>query len=213
MQEQKNKRVLVSSLALVIVHLAGIIGINSMYRELFLSLTPFNLLLSAGLLLYNHKGFNRAFLMFMLSVLLGGFLIEAAGVYSGLIFGAYWYGPALGWQLLSVPVVIGVNWLMLVYCAGTISGKLKANLVLKSAAGAALLVALDALIEQSAPTYGFWSWLNGIIPLRNYIAWFIVSFAFLCLFHSLNFHKQNRLAPVLYIIQLVFFTLLLACKP
>ena len=212
MQEQKNKRVLVSSLALVIVHLAGIIGINSMYRELFLSLTPFNLLLSAGLLLYNHKGFNRPFLIFMLTVLPGGFLVEVAGVSTGIIFGEYRYERSLGWQLLSVPPVIGVNWFMLVYCAGIISHKLKVNLILKSAAGAALMVALDALIEQTAPTYGFWSWLGGIIPLRNYVAWFIISFGFLCLFHASGFHKQNRLAPVLYIIQLVFFALLLACK-
>ncbi|MCW3071015.1 MAG: carotenoid biosynthesis protein [Bacteroidetes bacterium] len=210
MQEQKNKRVLISSLILVIVHLSGIIGIHTFYRDVFLALTPFNLVLSAGLLLYNHKEFNRSFFIFMLVVFFGGFFIEAAGVFTAIIFGAYRYDDSLGWQLLNVPVVIGINWFMLVYCAGVISSKLKANTFLKSLSGAALLVLLDVLIEQSAHTYGFWSWLDNIIPLRNYIAWFIVSFVFLCLFHSLNFNKENKLAPVFYLIQLIFFALLFA---
>jgi putative membrane protein len=210
MQEQKDKRLLISILILVIVHTAGIIGMHTFYRDVFLALTPVNLLLSAGLLLCNHKEFNRSFFVFMLAVSAGGFIIEAAGVRTAIIFGAYRYDDSLGWQIMNVPVVIGVNWFMLVYCAGVISNKLRAGIFLKSLAGAALLVALDLLMEQSAHRYGFWSWLDDIIPLRNYIAWFIVSFIFLCLFHSLTFNKENRLAPVFYIIQLVFFALLFA---
>jgi bisanhydrobacterioruberin hydratase len=208
MQERKNKRFLISVIILVIVHLAGLLGLHSSYHDLFLSLTPFNLILSASLLLINHKEFNRSFIIFMIIVAYCGYLIEVLGVRTGMIFGHYWYEETLGWSLLYVPVVIGVNWFMLVYAAGVISNRIRQNIFIKCAIGSVLLVLLDLLIEQSAHKYHFWSWLDGIIPLQNYLAWFVVSFIFLFLFHSLRFNKENKFAPVLYIVQLLFFTLL-----
>ncbi|MDF2436188.1 MAG: carotenoid biosynthesis protein [Bacteroidota bacterium] len=208
MQEQKNKTFLISAVVLVIVHLAGLIALHSKYHDLFLSLTPFNLILSTLLLLINHKGFNRSFIIFILIVSYCGYLIEVVGVRTGWIFGHYWYEETLGWTILYVPAIISLNWFILVYSAGIISNKVPVNIFIKCGIGALLLVILDMLIEQSAPKYHFWSWLDGIIPLRNYIAWFIISFIFLLLFHRMNFNKQNKLAPVLYLTQLVFFALL-----
>lgn len=203
--EQKNKRLFISAAILLIVHIAGIIGLQTSYRDLFLGLTPINLLLSASLLFINHQQFNKNFILFAVITLLSGFFVEVAGVRTGAIFGSYWYEETLGWKVLNVPVVISVNWLMLVYSAGVISNKLNANIILKSATGAALLLILDLLIEQNAHNYKFWSWMDGKIPMQNYIAWFLVSFVLLLLFHSLKFKKENKLAPVLYIVQLLFF--------
>jgi uncharacterized membrane protein len=206
--EKKDKRFLISTILLIVVHVAGIIGLHSTYKELFLSLTPFNLLISAFLLALNHRQFNRSFIFFTLIIFFAGFFIEVIGVKSGLLFGNYYYGNTLGWKLMNVPIVIGVNWLMLIYSAGIISDQINRNIYLKSTAGAALLVGLDLLIEQSAGKYGFWQWLNTIIPFQNYIAWFCVSFIFLLLFHSVNFNKSNKLAGVLLAVQFLFFALL-----
>jgi bisanhydrobacterioruberin hydratase len=210
MKGQPDKRLLISTFALIIFHSAGIIGMQTAHRELFLAMTPLNLLLSSALLLYNHKEYNNAFIVFICSIPVIGYLVEVAGVWSGSIFGHYWYDGALGWKIMDVPLVIGFNWMMLVYCAGIISNRIEGHVILKSAAGAILLVMLDLLIEQSAHRYHFWSWLYDIIPLQNYIAWFIVSFLFLIVFHSLKFNKENKLALILYITQLLFFVLLLA---
>lgn len=206
--QQANKKLYISSLILIIIHIAGIIGLHTSYRQFFLSLTPVNLLLSAVLLLLNHRNFNRSFFIFSILVLYCGFMIELLGVRTGAIFGRYWYEDTLGWSLWNIPVVIAINWFMIIYSAGIISNKTKFNIYIKSGIGALLLVFLDLLIEQSAMKYHFWAWLDGIIPLRNYIAWFIVSYIFLLLFHSLKFNKDNRLAPVLYVIQLIFFAFL-----
>ncbi|MCW3085193.1 MAG: carotenoid biosynthesis protein [Bacteroidetes bacterium] len=208
MQAQKDKQLFVSAIILVIVHVAGIIGIHSVYRDFFLALTPVNLLLSAFLLLLNHKNFNKPFLLFIIVCSVSGFFIEFLGVKTKIIFGYYDYRNTLGWKLLDVPLVIGVNWLMLVYCAGIISDKIKTTIILKSCIGALMLVILDNMIEPVSGKYGFWEWYEGIAPMRNYIAWFIVSFLLLYLFHSLKFNKQNKLAPVLLIIQFLFFAVL-----
>jgi uncharacterized membrane protein len=208
MQEQSNKRLFISTLLVIIVHLAGIIGMLTPYRDLFLMMTPVNLLLSAFLLLYNHKDLNKQFILFLLISFFTGFFIEVIGVNTGLIFGHYTYENTLGFKIFNVPVIIGINWFILTYCAGVICDKIKSSMYVKSCVGALMLVVMDLLIERIAPEYNFWSWLNNIIPIQNYIAWFFISFILLLLFFKLNFDKKNKLAPTLFIIQLIFFALL-----
>jgi bisanhydrobacterioruberin hydratase len=208
MQEPNGKRLLWSTLLLVIIHLAGIIGLLSSYRNLFLMVTPLNLILSAFLLVHNHIGINKQFFLFLLISFFTGFLVELIGVNTGILFGHYTYESALGFKLLNVPVIIGINWFILTFCAGIICNKIKGSIYLRSCIGACMLVVMDYLIERIAPQYYFWTWRNGIIPFQNYVAWFIISFVILLVFYKLNFNKMNRLAPSLFVIQLVFFALL-----
>lgn len=206
--EQKDKTLFVTTIILVVIHLAGVIGILSSYCGLFLMLSPLNLLISTFLLFLNHKEFNRNFYIFCAISFLTGFFIEVVGVRTGMIFGDYTYDRTLGFQVFNVPVIIGVNWLMLIYSIGSILSELNSSIVIKSVLGAMMLVTLDFFIEPVAVKYNFWDWYEGTVPMQNYIAWFFVSFALLLLFYKLNFNKENRLAKALFIVQLVFFTLL-----
>lgn len=210
--EQKDKRLFavpasrqVSTIILVVVHVAGIIGLQTEYKDLFLMCTPVNLLLSVGLLFWNHNDFSKSFYIFCFLTYLAGYFIEVAGIKTRIIFGDYWYGGTLGLKVLDVPIIIGVNWLLLIYCVGVISNKLKISNFFKSLLGAGVLAATDIFIEIVALKYDFWHWWGNYPPLQNYIAWFIVSFLLLFLFHSMNFKKDNKLAQGLFIIQLVFF--------
>ncbi len=205
---QKDKRLFVSAIILMVVHLAGIIGIHSSYKELFLSCTPVTLMLCLILLLWNHKDFGKPFLLFSLLTFLSGFFIEVAGVKTKMIFGDYAYGDTLGIKLLDVPLIIGVNWLLLVYCIGVISNKLPASTMVKSLFGAALLTATDLFIEVVAVKYDFWEFACSIPPPQNFMAWFVISFVLLLLFYSLNFNKENKLASILFAVQLIFFMIL-----
>jgi len=206
--EQKDKRLFRSAILLLVVHTAGIIGILSSHSHFFLSLTPLSLVLSMSLLLLNHKEYNNAFYTFLIIGFIAGYFIEVLGVKTGIIFGYYTYNDTLGPKLLQAPLVIGINWLMLVYCAGVVSNRINISIFFKSVVGAFMLVILDALIEPVANKFGFWTWTYDIIPAQNYIAWGIVSFALLYLFHSLKFNKDNKLASLLLIIQFLFFMLL-----
>lgn len=42
------------------------------------------------------------------------FLIEAAGVYSSLIFGNYHYGDVFSFKIPGVPLIIAYNWVVLI---------------------------------------------------------------------------------------------------
>lgn len=190
-------------------YLAGIIGLLlPQTAGLFQALTPFNLLLSAGILLSFHSHWNRAFILFCILSFFTGYFAEVAGVATGLIFGSYSYGPTLGWQLLEVPLIIGLNWFMLIYSTGTICASLQIPLVLKALLASVLMVVLDLFIEPVAVAYDFWQWKDGLIPWQNYAAWFIISFGLHLLFYLLPFRKGNPAAKYLYLLQLIFFIIL-----
>lgn len=196
-------------LLLTTAYLAGIVGLQlSFTSSLFQALTPFNLLLSAAILFYFHKDWNRSFLLFSLLCFLAGYFVEVAGVATGAIFGEYSYGPTLGFQLWNVPLIIGLNWLMLIYSTGIIAAPLKMPLAFKAAIASSLMIVLDFFIEPVAITFKFWEWEQGFIPVQNYIAWFITSYLLHLMFYLLPFEKKNPAAKILYLLQLIFFIIL-----
>ena len=210
----------------VLFHVIGLTGILFFDRQLFVSLTPFNLLLSAGLLIYTQAEKNLAFFLFVLVCFVVGFTVEYIGVNHHLLFGEYEYMDAMGEQWQRVPLVIGVNWFIMMYCCG-VSIQLFLNRMwnkLKDADQPArknvgfIAVILDAallatffdwVMEPVAVKLGWWKWLgDGSIPLLNYVSWFGISALLLLLFRLLPFNKQNQFAVNLLLIQFMFFLIL-----
>lgn len=190
---------------IVIFHLVGFVGflISPAY---FRALTPFNLLLSALLLLITSGQTKWKFYAVIMAVALTGYLVEVAGVKTGLIFGHYHYGASLGFKWLSVPLLIGLNWALLIYATSQFFSF--NNKYVNAFLASILMVALDFFIEQSAAKFDFWYWQNARIPLQNYIAWFIISF----IIHIFSFtelsKKPNVTAKAFFVVQVVFFAAL-----
>jgi uncharacterized membrane protein len=191
---------------LAIFYAVGFYGLGfSAYRPWFQVLVPFNLLLTNAVLFFFHRGFGRAFWAFAAVVAGGGFLAEVLGVHTGLLFGTYTYGQALGLQLWQVPLIIGLNWLMLVYTTGHLSDLLPLPWLARALLAAGLMVALDFFIEPVAVAFDFWSWQGGHIPLSNFAGWFGVSFLMQLYYQRANIRKGNPVAPSVYLLQLLFF--------
>lgn len=196
----------ISIIILVAFYVSGAIGILTNNQTIdFLSLTPLNLLINAALLLLNHQRLSKKLLWIFLIIAVCGFFIEVIGVRTGVIFGNYVYKTTLGWKFLETPLIIGVNW-MLLTCAVvfSIGNKIKSRLGI-AFLSACMLVALDILIEPVAIQYDFWSWNENIIPIKNYIAWFIISFIFCYIIARNKGNSKNNLAPYLLILQFMFF--------
>jgi len=70
------------------------------------------------------------------------------------------------------------------------------------------MTALDYLIEPVAVQYDFWYWQHAIIPLQNFVAWFYISFAMQLFFNKMKPVEDNGAAIPLFILQIVFFTVL-----
>ncbi len=192
----------IASFIIIIFHLVGFIGfqINPSY---FKALSPVNLLLSTFLVLYTS--YPLSWKTYLVLIIIGaiGFFVEVVGVKTGLIFGSYHYGRALGFSLVSVPLLMGVNWAMLIFACGNFIQS--NNKLLKAFVVASLMVLLDVFMESNAPKFDFWYWQNGIIPLQNFAAWFIISFLIQLLFNAYLIQKKSSTTRIFYITQLVFF--------
>ncbi|MFK8102799.1 MAG: carotenoid biosynthesis protein [Saprospiraceae bacterium] len=197
---------------LIIVYAVGLVGIGANIHDSFILLTPLNLLLSLGLVLWNHPTWNRATYLFLIGCFLAGYGIEVVGIQTGLIFGSYTYGPVLGYQIWETPLMIGVNWVMLVYCIGATLNhsflKDKA-ILLKAIVGALLLLFLDILIEPVAIHYDFWTWEAIAVPLQNYLAWYLIALVMLLSFYYFVGRVKNKVAICLLALQFIFFGILL----
>ncbi|MGB0521483.1 MAG: carotenoid biosynthesis protein [Flammeovirgaceae bacterium] len=213
--EREKYQYKIAVTVLIALHFFGFLGMriewmNEVLRQLspfesFTSLTPLNLLITLFLLLFFHKDWNRQAVFFCITAFTVGFLVEWIGVHTGWIFGEYWYGATLGWKIDQIPILIGVNWLILTYCVSGVVHRLEYPIYLKALATAVLMVFIDFLIEPVAIKFDFWQWQNETIPLSNYMGWLITAFVLSLLFHYLSFKKNNPLIIPILVCQVLFF--------
>lgn len=204
-----NKNLYIISLAvLIVIYTVGLVGLHTSYRDTIASITPITLILSAIIALLNHREWNRYFAVFVVISYIAGYVVELIGVETRFIFGSYVYGDTLGLKLYGVPVIMGLNWFLLVYTCGMTAKIFRAGTVLSALIGASFMVILDVSLEDVAVALDFWRWENNEIPLRNYIAWFITAFILHLYFQKLELKMINRIGVALFIIQYIFFFVL-----
>lgn len=199
---------------LVIFYVIGLAGFMIPFtREIFIQLTGAALVLNFVLILWFHEAAYKldTYIVFII-IFLAGYFIEVIGVKSGMIFGSYAYGDALGLKIFDTPLMIGVNWLMLSYCFASVLQSLKLNKFSKILFASAGMVIYDLVMEQSAPMLDMWSWKDEIVPVENYLAWFIISLIFQLLLVFSGIRLKNRLAFVVLVCQFVFFFVLAIYK-
>ncbi|MGD9487366.1 MAG: carotenoid biosynthesis protein [Calditrichaceae bacterium] len=122
-------------------------------------------------------------LIWIMSVFIISIAIEEIGVSTGMIFGEYKYGETLFPFFINVPVAIGFSWINLLLgsmavVSVIIPGYSRANPVLISIMIAVLMVVFDFLMEPAAIKLGYWEWKDSMIPVWNYLSWFVFGFLF-----------------------------------
>ena len=189
-------------------HLCGMVGISYGNKDFFLAFTPINLFISFVLLFVNQKQLESkelksAFLIFFI-----GMVSEILGVNYGLIFGDYVYLDNLGVKILGVPVLIGVNWIILTFITGSLSSFIFKNKYVSILMGAILMIGLDLLIEPVAPLLGFWIFDLQKVPSQNYLGWFVIGMITQALFQFKIAEKELTFSTHLLIINAIFFAFL-----
>ena len=226
MLKQYSKYDIATFIALVL-HTCGLIGILFFDREMFTAATTINLLVMFVLLLWTQSKKNTWFFIFFIITYAAGFTVEWFGVNTSLLFGDYHYGNVMGLQFKNVPLIIGINWFIIIYCSGVTIYTILQRAITKIAEqtgepvlrlkplsvivdGATLAVFFDWVMEPAAVKLGYWQWntTDGSIPLLNYGCWFVISLVLVASFYLLKFNKRNKFAVHLLLIQLMFFLLL-----
>ncbi|WP_438765314.1 carotenoid biosynthesis protein [Kushneria sp. TE3] len=195
---------------LSLIYLAGVVGIALPVHDQFIRLTPLTLLASLALVLAFHPRPRPRLWGYVALCYVVGFVAEAIGTSTGLLFGDYAYGHVLGPTLWHTPLIIGVNWALLLYCLNVVVQRVLPGLSrpLKGVIGAALMVALDMLIEPVAIHHDMWAWGDTLVPLSNYLGWFIVSLPISILFHYLFARVHNPVAIAVALLMAGFFAAL-----
>ena len=187
------------------MHISAVIGINIGYPDWFISKTPFNLLLIFASLLFFYPLTKKQLMLLFIIFFVAGMAAELIGVNTGFLFGDYHYGNNLGPKIGGVPLLIGINWAVLVVCCGEIAGLTKLPAFGKAVIGATLMVFLDFFIEPLAPAMDFWYWTTADAPIFNYATWFVIAFLLTLVFQKKTTSGNATLAINIYLTQLVFF--------
>ncbi len=197
-------------LFLTIIYVVGLVGIAWPLSDQFILLTPVNLLVSLAVVLLFHPRWRRATPLILIVSYLVGFFAEWFGVQTGLLFGEYHYGPVLGPQWQGTPFMIGVNWMLLVYCSGITVNHLFGSRPWwgRGILAALLMVVLDVLIEPVAMELNFWQWAGNKVPLQNYLGWFLVALPLTLAFSRWHSGVRNKVAVALFLWQFLFFLIL-----
>ncbi len=139
-------------------------------------LSTFLIALPSAVALFRYLGPRRATLS-LLALSAFGYAIETVGVATGVPYGPFYYGDALGHKLIGlVPYLLPVSYAPLVVGAVAASwGGLRRPLHVLAAA--LLLVLTDAVLDPGAVSLGFWVWPEGGVyygvPASNYAGWLL----------------------------------------
>ncbi len=203
-----SKQERIPAALLVSSYLFGMVVLAHGLLDGFVYLTGLHLIFCAVLILTTHRPMPSLRIWIWLGVTyIIGWVAEYIGVHYKWLFGEYAYGDVLGPKISGIPLIIGVNWILVVYGVCTTLNMVfpTMNRILKAIVAAILLVALDYLIEPVAIKLDFWTWALGDPPAQNFIGWLGVGLLQTALFYLIIPFTENRLAPVLLLLQIIFF--------
>jgi len=190
-----------------LVHISGFLGMVFYDLDFFAGFTSINLFLMSIIVFTNIKLTNKNQIFSLLLIFLVGMLSEFIGVNYGLIFGEYTYGNNLGFKLFGVPLLIGLNWVILtVICANIASILIKNNsILLMIILGTTLMLIMDFVMEPIAPKLDLWKFKNLVVPTSNYIGWLIISILTQTIYNIQFKDKEFKISLNLYTAIFIFF--------
>lgn len=177
-------------------------------RGIFTAITALSLVLVIGVIFFFHKNWNIKTILWFLFIMITSFLVEMAGVNTGIIFGHYQYGKAFIPQIEGTPLIIGLNWLFLSYASHDIARKLYPQSWFVIIAGASFMVMYDLLLEWVAPPMKMWSFEGAYPPFSNFVVWGVMALIYQCGFELLKIRSDNGPARSLFGIQMLFFIII-----
>lgn len=193
-------------LTLAIFHTVGVIGLNlTVSQDIFRQLSEINLFLSAFIVFLIHPKADKKFWQFFISVFAVGMAVEIIGVKTGIPFGDYHYSKVLKLHFINVPVIIGINWVVLTYATAILVQNFIEKKWLRILAGASVMATLDVILEHFAVKHGLWIWDNADYPgIANFAGWLGTALITHFIYQKTIAGTQNKVAVSYLMILTVF---------
>lgn len=212
MERSNNKLNTAAIFIIYIYFFAGVLWhFLDFSRAIVLSLTPYTLFLTSILVIYfGNKKIETTLISWLVGTFIFTTLIEILAVKTGSIFGNYSYSSILGLKYYGVPLVIGINWTIVIYGLYTISDKIiPHSIYLKSLLAGVMAVLFDLILEPMAVRLNYWNWQGASIPIQNYLSWFLISAGVSFIGAKVKIKTDNKLIIHYLFAQYLFFFLLL----
>ncbi len=197
----------IKAAVIYIIFAVGIAGhLSETVKPIMITLTPFILIITGLLvLLFSKVLSDKKFLIWFLVSYLITFILEIAGVKTGLIFGEYKYGGVLGFSLAGVPLIIGFNWIVVILGGIGIGSLISGKKISIAVIAGITAVIFDYALEPAAVRLNYWIWLSGEIPLQNYLAWYLITFLITLIFFLFKIKISFKFFIHYLIAQFIFF--------
>lgn len=198
-------------LVLLILYTVGVLAYRLPFLHFLTDGTgePLLFLGNMGVLFYTWYRFkNGTLFVWLAAIFVLCFMIEVVGVNTGFPFGNYHYGESFRFKWLHVPLIIAFNWAILILGSLSLARILLPNRYLSAVAGALFIFIFDWMMEPVAISLDFWQWSGNVIPIKNYISWFVISFGFNLLYVNTKNPITSPLSVIYFGIQFLFFTFL-----
>ena len=192
---------------LILIYVSGAIGFL-FNPGFFAPFTPLTLAFTCFVFLIHQPLNNLNYTLSFIGLAAVGFVAEVIGVKTGVVFGNYYYGNALGYKVLAVPLVISLNWGLLINIGVLVATYLSKKPLLIATLAVFIITGVDLVIEQVASQMDYWHFSNGIAGIQNYIGWFIISFFTSWLLQKHLVKGDKKIALVFLLLQLFFFGLI-----
>ncbi len=181
-------------------------------RPLIIRLTELNLFLMSSLifafgLLNNHRNLTE-FTFWGLITILCVFLVAVVGINTGVLFGSFEYGSTLPTTVAHIPLVVPLNWAMLLLSAYGFFSNAVSQRHLRALLASVVVFLLNLLIQPVGVKLGYWVWDTDTIPVQNYISWFVVSIIFTQILALMKIHARSVIFKTYLIMQFLFYGIL-----
>ena len=194
----------ISALVLASFFTMTALGLASSSSAQFIHLVPYVFIVSAIVIIGNNKYQNFDHYFFYGLIFLLSFIIHLLLSLFDISVLRPSYSSSLGLNLMGVPLIIPVIWIIVINSVNGILRKFNLNAVISSFIGAILVLILDIFLETEAVKFGFWSWDGDIVPMANYFWWFSLSFGFLLFSFKLDIRNNTFIGVTTYILLLLF---------
>lgn len=180
-------------------------------RPFVLLLTPYTLfIISLVIFYFSFPKLDLTLILWLVGTFVLTMIIEILGVNTGIIFGNYYYGNILGLKFFEVPIIIGINWTIVIYGLYSLVDKfIPLNNLMKSSVVGFMAVLFDIILEPAAIKLNYWHWESQSVPIENYISWFFISFSLSFIGGKLLIKVNNTMVIHYFFAQFLFFFLLL----
>jgi putative membrane protein len=195
---------------LIILYTVGLAGHIFFYtRYYMLLLTPIVLMISymtVFIPFIQNREWKKIYFFVIFGII--AYIAEVIGVNSGIIFGDYIYGDILGLKIFGVPLIISLNWMVILMGSISLSELISKNKIAVVMFAIMFTVIFDYIMEPVAIFLKYWKWKNNHVPLTNYITWGMIAFICSFFFKLFNLTIKNSIPAFLFVVQFVYFAFL-----